>query len=55
MALHFGTGSVWLYKQKDTGEVVVEKLVIGGRHGLQEALPVGLEPGRGGCRHRAGA
>ena len=47
---------IWIWttyhcNHKDTGEVVVEKLVVGGWHGLQEALPVGFKPGRRGCRH----
>lgn len=33
---------------KDTSKVVVEELMIRGRHGLQEVLSVGFKPGRGG-------
>lgn len=39
---------------KDTSKVVVEELVVRGRHGLQEVLSVGLKPGGGGCKHRRG-
>lgn len=39
---------------KDTSKVVVEELMVRGRHGLQEVLPVGLKPGGGGCRHTRG-
>ena len=34
----------WL---KDTGEVVIEELVVRGRHWLEEVLSVGFKPGRG--------
>lgn len=48
--------SVTLSKRrvKDTSKVVVEELMVRGRHGLQEVLPVGLKPGGGGCRHTRG-
>lgn len=37
---------------KDTSKVVVEELMVRGRHGLQEVLSVGLKPGGGGCKQR---
>lgn len=39
-------------KKKDTGEVVIEELMVRGRHRLEEVLSISLKPRRGGYRQR---